>query len=296
MFNHLAKNNLSGSQLTVYRKEQLIYYVFIRKLAGENNYFGIALIFNSVYCRDIHKFYRLFQETIFEIAKQGKILQIQINGEISFAVQRFYHKHTDIEKLRVFFQEKINDNRYLFVPFDSNLKLGNDSFKTILSGNNGFIEKESNFYFSKKKPNTRSKRGLVATLVVLIIIGVMLCFIIKSEKKKEQLNIQKQTLITEGERLRNERQYEDALDKFHEAYSLDTADIDIKTQIENAEKERETIFNIEKENANKVFNLAKSDPDLYRMVVYHCDNALSCKKDNKEMKNLKEKAEERIKK
>ena len=180
VFQYFVKNRKNKSQLAAYRNGQLIYYVYIQALAGSNNYFGICLVFNSVYCKNTDCFLSLFLEVFFETAKKGKLLQYNKNGEIAFAVQKFYQNEIEIKRLRAVIQEKI-DSCSCLIPFDNSLKLENNTFKTTfcdgkITGNNNSYEIENDghdllrYLEQKKSKNKKTRRVALWVISALIII------------------------------------------------------------------------------------------------------------------------------
>ncbi|GHT43213.1 hypothetical protein FACS189437_11030 [Bacteroidia bacterium] len=47
LFHKIAENSQTDSQLTVYRKESLVCYVYVKKLSNKSDYFGIGLCFQG---------------------------------------------------------------------------------------------------------------------------------------------------------------------------------------------------------------------------------------------------------
>jgi len=132
------------SQFAIYRSSQLVYYAYSRKLSssGSNNYLGICLIFNGIYCNDSKQLFDLFDKAYSDIALNGEILKMEKNGKISFSTDNFVSKQLEIERIRIFFQHNLDKN------FSKNFNSISSSFKTgngtkVLSINDENIDIQS---------------------------------------------------------------------------------------------------------------------------------------------------------
>lgn len=290
LFQYLAKKRQDDSQLTVYRNGPLIYYVYIRYLPGNNNYFGICLVFNGVYCSDKHKLFYFFQTAISEIAKQGKMLGFTANGNLFIPNDMFYLKHVEIERLRTYFQRGIDSSfKKDFVPFNNSFRLENNLFKTIYPVRETFFEYDGNFCFMGQHSKKRKKQFAVVTAAIISVVIIVALVILSG--RENPIDRQKRTLMIEGDNSLNKKEYVTALEKYREAERLDDSDTYIKTKILKVTDIIDAKFNEEKKIAYDDFKR-----EWYNTALFHCDEALSFRKDNKEMVELKKKIEQRINK
>ncbi|GEM_PF-7102928 len=111
LLRQIAERSPVESQLTIYRIDACIYYVYIKRLSERENFFGFCLKFNGVYCNDNKKFFDLFEETIKdEVELNKKILNLGFNRKIIFASNNFSRNEVDIDNLDAFFHRKINED------------------------------------------------------------------------------------------------------------------------------------------------------------------------------------------
>ena len=132
LFQEFAKNNTDESQLTVYRKEQLVYYSYVRRLQEDSNsnYLGFCLTFNGVYCQDPKKLFDLFEKAFSEVQDKGELSCFD-SEKCLYLVEKFSEKQFEIERIKKFFQQNLDsDFSCDFVPVPAAFKFGNNS-KTI---------------------------------------------------------------------------------------------------------------------------------------------------------------------
>lgn len=107
-FQQFAQDRKSNSQLIVFRDNSLFYYIYIRGLSETTNeYFGICLIFNGVYCKKPIQLFNLFDKYFANIVQTQEILRIDKIGEITFTTDKLRDKTQEINRVNKLFQ---NDN------------------------------------------------------------------------------------------------------------------------------------------------------------------------------------------
>ena len=126
MFQDFTQDNNSESQLTVYRKEQLVYYVYMRKLQEKSNSFlGFCTVFNGVYCREPQKLFALFDRVFDDVLMKGELLKFE-KGKCLFTIEKFVEKPTEIERIKNFFKYELENSLYRdFVTLPPSFKVGN---------------------------------------------------------------------------------------------------------------------------------------------------------------------------
>lgn len=126
LFQDLAQNKTTESQLTVCRKGQLVYYSYMRSLQEKsNNYLGFCLIFNGVYCQNSQKLFELFDSAFDDVLLKGEMLKFE-KDKIVYTVSKFAEKSLEIERIKTFFKEELENNFYRdFVALPTSFKVGN---------------------------------------------------------------------------------------------------------------------------------------------------------------------------
>jgi predicted nucleic acid-binding Zn-ribbon protein len=140
MFQEFAQNKQGNSQLSICRKDKLIYYTYIRDLSKLGSYLGMCLVFNGVYCDDTQKIFELFDKAYSDIALKGEIIQLDKNGKISFVAEKFANKQSEIERIQLFFKNNL-ENHFNgdFSSLPSSFKVGNGSKTVSIKDDNSKI-------------------------------------------------------------------------------------------------------------------------------------------------------------
>ena len=105
-----AQSNTTESQLTVFRKGQLVYYAYMRRLQEKSSTFlGFCLVFNGVYCRNPKKLYDLFDRVFYDVQLKGEFLKFD-KGKSVYIVGKFTEKLLEIERIKMFFKNNLEDD------------------------------------------------------------------------------------------------------------------------------------------------------------------------------------------
>lgn len=91
----------ADTQLTIYRKAALVYYVYSKRLKtlGGDQFFGLSIVLNSVYVTNIAKVFAIFEQLCSNIVVRGKILRADASGKIDFVHSHFADDVSEIEAL-----------------------------------------------------------------------------------------------------------------------------------------------------------------------------------------------------
>jgi hypothetical protein len=121
-----AQNNSTESQLTVCRREQLVYCAYIRKLQEKtNSYLGFCLVFNGVYCQNPQKLFSLFDRAFDDVLMKGELLRFEKEKAI-FTIGKFTEKPIEIDRLKTFFKNYLESDFIRdFVSVPASFKVGN---------------------------------------------------------------------------------------------------------------------------------------------------------------------------
>lgn len=104
-------SSVKGTQLTVYRKDALAHYAFFRQLATDSSQiFGICLVTNGVYIKDIKVLYQIFDKIFSRIVFSGKILRLTGTGKISYLVDDFASDKTSVEQTEFLIREIVKED------------------------------------------------------------------------------------------------------------------------------------------------------------------------------------------
>lgn len=103
--------NVKGTQLTVLRKDALTHYAFFRPLGSDSSQvFGICLVTNGVYIKDIKVLYQTFDKIFSRIVFSGKILRLTGTGKITYLMDNFALDKTGVEQTEVLIREIVKED------------------------------------------------------------------------------------------------------------------------------------------------------------------------------------------
>lgn len=123
------RNELSScrteSQLSMYRDNQLIQYVYVRKVPGAKDlYLGFVLVFTGVYCLNCHSLNDLFDKAFYDVLLKGELLRFQ-KEKYSYKVSKFVDNPNEIKRVNLFFKTRLdNELSGLFVPIPNTFRIG----------------------------------------------------------------------------------------------------------------------------------------------------------------------------
>ena len=110
-FLHPLCASVKGSQLTVHRKDALTHYAFFRQLNTDSSQvFGICLVTNGVYIKDIKVLYQAFDKIFSRIVFSGKILRLTGTGKISYLTDNFASDRLSIEQTEIIVREIVKED------------------------------------------------------------------------------------------------------------------------------------------------------------------------------------------
>ena len=98
----------SDSQLSVFRDNQLVQYVYVRRIPGRDNlYLGFALVVTGVYCRDCKLLNDLFDSAFYDVLLKGELICYD-NGNYRYLVERFAENQNEIKRIDDFFKTRMD--------------------------------------------------------------------------------------------------------------------------------------------------------------------------------------------
>lgn len=127
-FQEILTSCNSESQLSVLRDNQLIQYVYVRKISSNDGFcwgFGFALVVTGVYCLNCHTLNDLFETAFYDVLLKGKLFRYQGNS-FSYQVSKFADDINEIKRINTFFKSKLEyELGDLFVTIPSSFSIGN---------------------------------------------------------------------------------------------------------------------------------------------------------------------------
>ncbi|MBQ3237800.1 MAG: hypothetical protein IJA98_01860 [Bacteroidaceae bacterium] len=95
------------TQIVTHRKNDLMYYAYIRKCPSNNTSIGLCVVFNSLMVEDINTLFPLFEETVAKISADGDVLTFSNDGDIVPAIDKLEESvQGQIERVRSYLLEK----------------------------------------------------------------------------------------------------------------------------------------------------------------------------------------------
>lgn len=126
-------SSVKGTQLTVYRKDALTHYAFFRQLGSDSSQiFGICLVTNGVYIKDIKALYQTFDKIFSQIVFSGKILRLTGTGKITYLVDNFAADKTSVEQTEVLIRKIVKEDLESFIAHTRQNFSGLIATKTIV--------------------------------------------------------------------------------------------------------------------------------------------------------------------
>lgn len=126
-------SSVKGTQLTVYRKDALTHYAFFRQLGSDSSQiFGICLVTNGVYIKDIKALYQTFDKIFSQIVFSGKILRLTGTGKITYLVENFAADKTSVEQTEVLIRKIVKEDLESFTAYTRQNFSGLIATKTIV--------------------------------------------------------------------------------------------------------------------------------------------------------------------
>ena len=107
-FLHPLCGSVKDAQLTIFRKDALTHYAYFRQLSSDTSQiFGICIVTNGVYIKDIKAIYQTFDKIFSRIVFSGKILRLTGTGKISYVSDNFVSDKMSVEQTEISIREII---------------------------------------------------------------------------------------------------------------------------------------------------------------------------------------------
>jgi len=301
LFKEFIHNHKGDVSLTIYRSLRLTYYTYIQEGENKDDFFGIALVFNSVYCKNTKSLFELFEKTIINEAKNSKLFYCAENGKITLSDEKLYLLQGEIEKLREIFKEKIDAIGNEFIATDSSFELGNDAIKELplFDGNdmiNAAVRKYQQVlvtrdFIAEEKRRKRKQRIKYSSIIIALLLAIIIGGIIHLQIDKKRDFNESKVRLKEHIVNKNIGAANSLYKRYIDLYPKDNELRKLKEQIEFLEKEKldedvKRIFDDAKDVAK--FAAEKKDPSYYQYAIERCDSALKLQSDNTTIINFRD--------
>ncbi len=132
-FEHKAK---AQTAVCVRREGDLMLYQYLRRLYGkktaQNEYIGIAIVFNGVILTDIAPLFHICEDAITNLVVNGKILEFTEDGNITSNINQLYQADIEFAQISEYLSARLNALSALFEKLPpSNYAIGTDRAKSF---------------------------------------------------------------------------------------------------------------------------------------------------------------------
>lgn len=96
-----------ATQIVTHRKNDLMYYAYVRKCPTNSTAIGLCIVFNSLMMEDTSRLFSLYEEVVGKISADGDVLTFSNDGDIIPAVDKLDESvQGQIERMRAYLLEK----------------------------------------------------------------------------------------------------------------------------------------------------------------------------------------------
>ncbi len=107
LFRDIYSQCNAPSQLIIHRDENMMYYVYIRKIDGKR-YIGIAIAINGFHFTQISSLFSLFEKKIEQFAEHGVIINYSKNGDLATSLSSLIKEEEEVMEVANFLQTEIS--------------------------------------------------------------------------------------------------------------------------------------------------------------------------------------------
>jgi hypothetical protein len=131
----ICTNQKEGIQFTAFRNEKLMSYCYSRKVETANGFesFGVSIVFNGVYCKDLKTLMEIFENLFSEIFLRGVFISVNLDGSLTLSKSSFASNLEEIQSIEKFLRRNFESIlRNDFAPLNSAFK-ANSGFASLSS-------------------------------------------------------------------------------------------------------------------------------------------------------------------
>lgn len=99
-FKGFAKRMNSETQLCIRRKNDLMYYCYLRQLVTGESYIGFCVVLNGVMFSHPTALFHVFEDTVAAAAERGEIIRLLDDGNIGPAATELFKNEEEVEFVR----------------------------------------------------------------------------------------------------------------------------------------------------------------------------------------------------
>ncbi len=107
LFRDIYSQCNAPSQLIIHRDENMMYYVYIRKIDSKR-YIGIAIAINGYHFTQISSLFSLFEKKIEQFAEHGVIINYSKNGDLATSLSSLIKEEEEVMEVVNFLQTEIS--------------------------------------------------------------------------------------------------------------------------------------------------------------------------------------------
>lgn len=113
LFKDIQNQCTAPSQLIIHRDENMMYYIYVRKL-DKNKYIGFAIAINGYYFAQIQPLFSLFEKEIEDLVETGVLINLSsYNGEITSDLASLKNEEEEVVSVISSLQSKANNLKNL---------------------------------------------------------------------------------------------------------------------------------------------------------------------------------------
>ncbi len=107
VFEKMLQHCEATTQIVTHRKNDLMYYAYVRKCISNSTTIGVCIVFNSLMVKNTSALFSLFEEAVAKMSTDGDVLTFSNDGDIVPAVDKLEESvQGQIERVRSYLLEK----------------------------------------------------------------------------------------------------------------------------------------------------------------------------------------------
>lgn len=140
---------MAPSQLIIHRDEDMMYYIYVRKLY-KTKYIGFAIAINGYYFTQIEPLFSLFENKIEELVETGIIINLTDNGKITTNLPSFKNEEEEVMSTFSSLQSRVNnlENLKKLPPVDFSVSITSRKLFKQTSSTSEIVEASYRFGYT----------------------------------------------------------------------------------------------------------------------------------------------------
>lgn len=204
IFQNFYSRATADSLIAIHRKNQLMYYGYIRKLDESSQYIGFCVLINGAMFTDISKLFSVFENAFSALVFKGSILSINNKGDISSEAYTLADKEDDIKEIAALIKNGLEDSEPHMEPLPPvDLSVANTDYKTFDLNDDNALFIRASVKFSYTYITKRRKCDTTSLSKYKEIIRSLNAKTDKAESKYKTLKSQYDKLNRQKKQYRN---------------------------------------------------------------------------------------------